>query len=323
MIMLFLVGSESQTQSRGPYEATVKFELVYSGSAYDYFRSHKRDFYGQGDGVESLLAKYLSSRKVLGHKTLLFIDIGAAPFDGQCFVTYAVDLFGCDKERTMYYAFEPANMPLLAAHIFSNTTWKQSVCISLVEAGASSTSGSAEMLANEKNTASLEHASLGRQGNLRNVTTVALDDFLGHVKHNFVNFLKIDTEGHDFYVLQGARKLIRERRVHVVIIEYSDKMNAAFWTASYGNRSVTKPRDIQGPTLKKVVMQMRTFGYSAYLIGVNGGLLLTESVWDERFEFCSDPYNLGFGTGVCWADVAFINELYVEVQPVSTNLSDI
>lgn len=52
--------------------------------------------------------------------------------------------------------------------------------------------------------------------------TVALDDFFP--LSTFIDFLKIDTEGHDPQVLAGAEQLFRHRRVRYVQLEASPKM---------------------------------------------------------------------------------------------------
>ncbi len=65
---------------------------------------------------------------------------------------------------------------------------------------------------------------LGRDGwgkivNEVPVEIVALDDFCEKQKIEYISMLKIDTQGFDFEVLKGAKKLITENRVQLLLVE--------------------------------------------------------------------------------------------------------
>jgi FkbM family methyltransferase len=53
------------------------------------------------------------------------------------------------------------------------------------------------------------------------VETVTLDDYCRSASIDRIALLKIDTEGHDMLVMQGARSLLADRRVSVVQFEYN------------------------------------------------------------------------------------------------------
>lgn len=57
------------------------------------------------------------------------------------------------------------------------------------------------------------------------VKQIKLDSFVKKNKINEIDFLKIDTEGYEYEVLKGAKKLIEESRIHVIQFEFNE-MNA-------------------------------------------------------------------------------------------------
>ena len=46
-----------------------------------------------------------------------------------------------------------------------------------------------------------------------------------------VDLLKVDVEGHEMAVLNGANRAISAGRVPIVLLEYGDKMSPAIWDA--------------------------------------------------------------------------------------------
>ena len=50
-------------------------------------------------------------------------------------------------------------------------------------------------------------------------TTVTLDDVYGRGERPYVDFIKIDTDGHDYYVLRGAQRMLRESPVLGLVVE--------------------------------------------------------------------------------------------------------
>jgi FkbM family methyltransferase len=58
------------------------------------------------------------------------------------------------------------------------------------------------------------------------VTCVRLDDFLADNKVMHVDFLKIDTEGHDLKVIEGARRFLDESKIDLIQFEFA-RINSA------------------------------------------------------------------------------------------------
>lgn len=52
--------------------------------------------------------------------------------------------------------------------------------------------------------------------------TTTLDDFCAEQGIDFIDFLKIDTEGHEWEVLGGARRMVAEGRVHLIQFEFNE-----------------------------------------------------------------------------------------------------
>lgn len=60
------------------------------------------------------------------------------------------------------------------------------------------------------------------RGTPTTVSALTLDSFCVSAGVNRVDVLKIDTEGHDLEVLQGAHRLLCERRIRFVYFEFND-----------------------------------------------------------------------------------------------------
>lgn len=52
------------------------------------------------------------------------------------------------------------------------------------------------------------------------VKQISIDSYLAEQAMDYVDFIKIDTEGHEIKVLEGMRKSIEERRIGVIQFEY-------------------------------------------------------------------------------------------------------
>ncbi len=52
------------------------------------------------------------------------------------------------------------------------------------------------------------------------VDCTTIDEFMAEAGITHIDFLKIDTEGHDLSVLKGARKALRERRIGMIQFEF-------------------------------------------------------------------------------------------------------
>ena len=52
------------------------------------------------------------------------------------------------------------------------------------------------------------------------VNTITLDDFIKDNKILNIDLLKLDTEGHDLYVLKGSINILKQRKVKFILIEF-------------------------------------------------------------------------------------------------------
>lgn len=78
-----------------------------------HFLAHVKDeFYGNQPSLEMFLERL---PKYFPHPKALF-DIGAAPYDGQCFVEGMAKLWPCANDLHIY-AFEPLNFAKLTDHV--------------------------------------------------------------------------------------------------------------------------------------------------------------------------------------------------------------
>jgi len=55
------------------------------------------------------------------------------------------------------------------------------------------------------------------------INTSTIDDFFEENKIKKIDLLKIDTEGHEEYILKGASKILKDKKVEIIYTEISDK----------------------------------------------------------------------------------------------------
>lgn len=103
------------------------------------------------------------------------------------------------------------------------------------------------------------------------VTTV--DAFLRRAHVDAVHHLKIDTEGHDALVLEGAREALRARRIEVVSFEYSGH---GYWN----------PRLVgaEHRTLEATQRWLLELGYRCFLVSKRTLHPLSGACWRPAFE---------------------------------------
>lgn len=54
------------------------------------------------------------------------------------------------------------------------------------------------------------------------VKTITIDDFVKKQKIKQIDLLKIDAEGHEYQVLQGAKKAIKEKKIKIIQFEFNE-----------------------------------------------------------------------------------------------------
>jgi len=72
------------------------------------------------------------------------------------------------------------------------------------------------------------------------IDVTTLDNYCKQNEINFIDFLKIDTEGHEFFVLKGSSGMIKERRVKHIQFEFSE-LNIASRTTFFDFWSLLHP----------------------------------------------------------------------------------
>jgi FkbM family methyltransferase len=98
------------------------------------------------------------------------------------------------------------------------------------------------------------------------VPVMTIDQFMEREGLSHIDLLKIDTEGHDPYVIRGARETIRNNRVTVFTFEYH-----RLWD--------------QEETLKRTLDESIGNGYVCYMAAEKDKMIkLTQSCWVPQYE---------------------------------------
>jgi FkbM family methyltransferase len=147
-------------------------------------------------------------------------DVGANKGD---YVALILEAAG--DRRVIIHAFEPDTT--VAARL--RERFKDHAGLKVVMQGLSDTPGELEFTRYSQNTLSSFHMDDAMPGSVRKdldreVVRIPLNTIdvycqaqgIGHI-----DFLKIDTEGHDLFVLQGAARMIAERRIGRIQFEFS------------------------------------------------------------------------------------------------------
>ncbi len=183
------------------------------------------------------------------------------------------------------------------------------------------------------NTASLEehYQQKSGAGGGRMVRSLTLDGELRRrgLSHHEILILKVDVEGHEMSVLNGAATAIREGRVPLILVEYGDKMSPAIWDAMKRPHSAAAAAPtaaaLPGPSLYSLQRWADERGYDTFLLGSAGHrpvlIGVTGTLWREEYEVCRDKNQKFSPNGrdwknfsawnpywaaVCWYDVALI-----------------
>ena len=154
---------------------------------------------------------------------LFALDVGANQGD------YAGTIKQLAPNATVY-AFEPhpATFARLAQHA-------STVGYTAIHAACSDTSGEVLLYDRAEGSAAASlgtsHATLnqttlpglyGLKTSSLSVNSITLDEFLRKRQIEHVDLLKVDTEGHDYRVLLGAKRAIEEGRIDVIQFEFNE-----------------------------------------------------------------------------------------------------
>lgn len=188
-----------------------------------YWRLFKRAVYGEAGLAEPRVMRVL--KKIHGR---IFVDIGANSG------IYTIPLA---KHFRYVYAFEPHhdifNILKQNTRLLPNVTIIESA-VSDKEGGAefyldplfpqpNPPTGSANTILREWHYKPASHPNIelfykGQES--FQVQTYSLDGFF---KSEMLNLVKIDVEGAEFLVLNGAKKLLKDRRINRIIVELHDR----------------------------------------------------------------------------------------------------
>ncbi|CAF4155089.1 unnamed protein product [Adineta steineri] len=97
------------------------------------------------------------------------------------------------------------------------------------------------------------------------VDVVTLDHFADEYNLSRIDILKIDTEGYEPFVFQGAKRLLEEHRIRLFIFE---QLETGAWLNT---------------TLKFEVSKLTKLGYICYIIGKTGMILVT-NCWSDKYD---------------------------------------
>ncbi|CAF1488737.1 unnamed protein product [Adineta steineri] len=97
------------------------------------------------------------------------------------------------------------------------------------------------------------------------VDVVTLDHFADQHNLSRIDVLKIDTEGYEPFVFQGAKRLLEEHRIRLFIFE---QLETGAWLNT---------------TLQIEVSKLTKLGYICYIIGKTGMILVT-NCWSDKYD---------------------------------------
>jgi FkbM family methyltransferase len=110
-------------------------------------------------------------------------------------------------------------------------------------------------------------AGFSRSASVRQVEVTTIDEELARRSWDSVDFLKVDAEGYDYYVLKGAEKAIAEHKIGVVQFEY----NAPWATA--------------GSTLIAAINLFKQHNYQVFLLKADGLHEFSYAKYGEYFAY--------------------------------------
>jgi FkbM family methyltransferase len=201
---------------------------------------------------DMVIGSHVTSGNLLGDSGEAWL-VGVVAPGSTCFVDVGANVGAWATEFAAKMAtqgrgllFEPN--PSTAAELRARTAdWPT---LEVLEAAAGQKRGRAAFLAEESfgETSSFYTATLRLPTTSVDVDVLALDDVLSERGIDKVDMLKIDAEGHDFHVIEGAETCLRQHRIDVLQFEY--------------NRSWVQA----GSTLTRAFSFLASLGYTTKLL---------------------------------------------------------
>jgi len=139
----------------------------------------------------------------------LCIDVGS--FNGDDMAAYA------DKKMKVI-TIEPTPSKIARIRSRAEPYGKQ---VEVIHAALSNVTGTANFRVMDGGSEQDSFGTPWAEGESVQVPVMRLDDIIGDQS---VGLLKIDTQGHEYGVLMGARKALAERRIRVILMEYGPNL---------------------------------------------------------------------------------------------------
>ncbi|CAE8615129.1 unnamed protein product [Polarella glacialis] len=315
-----------------------------SWAAARYFlRRLRHDFAGSAGAVEPFLRSVLlralqshaadsGSGQSPGQQLFSCWDVGAAPFDDQFLLRGSQEVWQLCLElgSRRVRAFEPSakgHARLLAAASEMPSGHVSSLQVDRM--ALSSAPGESHLNRGGQSTGSIGHKGCGLWMNDAECTDPStweavpvstVDLLLGPDQQ--IDVLKIDVEGLEWEVLQGAQSALTTGRIGLLILEYGDKWSPqiALSCKHFHSAFHSNPSDWpQEPTLRGVTRFLGSLGYDGYFIGTQTPVPISGDMWHDVYEVCRAPHRICYhGVGqICWLDVAFVHRSHPLARAVS------
>jgi FkbM family methyltransferase len=214
-------------------------------------------FLGEGDRRELNGEKNLI--ELLGPCSRTFVDVGAHVGD------WAELFLHTGGERKLGILIEPSQ----SSYSKLKKTFSSKREIHVINAAASDEEGEADFHDEEGRgeSSSLVGSWSSTESVVTRVHVTTVDREVAKAGWSSVDVLKIDTEGYDFRVIQGAEALLREKAVGIVQFEYN-----APWARA-------------GSTLAAATAYLEGYGYRVFLIRTTGLHPLNYAKWGEYYRY--------------------------------------
>ncbi len=105
------------------------------------------------------------------------------------------------------------------------------------------------------------------QAEKRTVKVTTIDRIVESYQLDYVDFLKIDTEGYDLHVIRGASKLLQQQKIGFIQFEYNSPWSQA------------------GSTLAQALSLLESFQYQVFLIKSSGLFKLNYELYGEYLTY--------------------------------------
>ena len=285
-------------------------------------RNLASEFWGgapkQENGMQSLLRGIQNIVDQVRFDGVAILDVGSALYEGpdRCHAADLAVLLACSVP---IHALEPLESELRRTRRAAEQQLRRELrlgrrktaeCIRWHQLAASNVTGMLPMrgkanqasmsMAIPKITRSPDYTNIP----VRRVAAKRLDEFAEDLALGPLLLLKIDTEGHDMVVLQGARSLLERGCIAAVVFEVAGQMNADFFRI---HKEFGQPRPdlvaqlgpkIAEPNLESMVHWLQSLQYESFLLGSTSLIPLTSSWWHSSYELCVARAELP-----CWYDV--------------------